>query len=118
MLAWLKGVDDADLHLSAVTLGEIQAGIAITREGDEAKAAKIEAWLEQVAQTFNVLAMDARAFRAWARLMHRRSDERIEDAVIAATALAHNLTVVTRDVRDFETLGVAPMTRSRAERAG
>jgi hypothetical protein len=107
VLAWLRSVDDADLHLSAVTVGEIQAGIEITREQDEAKAAEIEAWLEQVAQTFNVLSMDARAFRTWARLMHRQSDELIEDAMIAATAITHNLTVVTRNVRDFETLGVA-----------
>jgi hypothetical protein len=107
VLAWLRSVDDADLHLSAVTVGEIQAGIEITREQDETKAAEIEAWLEQVAQTFNVLSMDARAFRTWARLMHRQSDELIEDAMIAATAITHNLTVVTRNVRDFETLGVA-----------
>jgi hypothetical protein len=107
VLAWLRSVDDADLHLSAVTVGEIQAGIEITREQDEAKAAEIEAWLEQVAQTFNVLSMDARVFRTWARLMHRQSDELIEDAMIAATAITHNLTVVTRNVRDFETLGVA-----------
>ena len=107
VLAWLASVDDADLHISAVTIGEIQAGIEITRELDNAKAASIEAWLEQVAGTFNVLAMDARAFRRWARMMHRRSDPMIEDAMIAATAEIHNLTVVTRNVRDFEGLGVA-----------
>jgi toxin FitB len=106
VLAWLDSVDDADLHLSAVTIGEIQAGIEITRQQDAAKAAEIEAWLEQVAGTFNVLAMDARAFRTWARLMHGRSDDLIEDAMIAATADVHNLTVVTRNVRDFEGLGV------------
>jgi toxin FitB len=106
VLAWLDSVDDADLHLSAVTIGEIQAGIEITQEQDAAKAAEIEAWLEQVAGTFNVLPMDARTFRAWARLMHGRSDDLIEDAMIAATADVHNLTVVTRNVRDFEGFGV------------
>lgn len=106
VLAWLKEIDDADLNLSAVTIGEIQSGIEITREQDEEKAAEIEAWLEQVAQTYNVLPMEARAFRAWARLMHRRSDRLIEDAMIAATAKVHDLTVVTRNVRDFAHFGV------------
>jgi predicted nucleic acid-binding protein len=106
VLAWLRSVADADLHLSAVTIGEIQAGIEISRERDPAKAAEIEAWLEQVAQAYNVLGMDARAFRCWARLMHRRSDHLIEDAMIAATAVVHNLIVVTRNARDFEPFGV------------
>jgi predicted nucleic acid-binding protein len=109
VVAWLESVADADLHLSAVTIGEIQAGIEITREQDESKALEIEAWLEQVAQTFNVLDMDARAFRAWARLMHRRSDEIIEDAMIAATATVHDLVVVTRNVRDFKDLAVSTL---------
>lgn len=106
VLAWLENVDDGDLHLSAVTIGEIQAGIEITREQDPDKAAEIEAWLELVAETYNVLSMDARTFRSWARLMHRRSDHQIEDAMIAATAAVHNLTVVTRNLRDFKDLGV------------
>jgi predicted nucleic acid-binding protein len=106
VVAWLESVGDKDLHLSAVTIGEIQAGIEITREQDRDKAAEIEAWLEQVAETYNILSMDARTFRSWARLMHRRSDRLIEDAMIAATAAVHNLTVVTRNVRDFEDLGV------------
>ena len=106
VVAWLEGVADAELHLSAVTLGEIQAGVLITREQDPAKAGEIEAWLELVAGTWNVLAADGRVFRAWARLMHRRSDELIEDALIAATAAVHGLTVVTRNLRDFEPFGV------------
>lgn len=106
VLAWLEGVADADLHLSAVTIGEIQAGIEMTREQDVAKAAEIEAWLEQVAQTYNILDMNAEVFRAWARLMHRKSGEIIEDAMIAATATVHGLTVVTRNIRDFEGLNV------------
>jgi predicted nucleic acid-binding protein len=106
VVAWLRAAADASLYLSAVTIGELQAGIEIAREQDAAKAAEIEAWLDRVAETYNVLAMDAPTFRHWARLMHRRSDQLIEDAMIAATALVHDLTVVTRNVRDFTALGV------------
>lgn len=65
VVSWLESVADADLHLSAVTLGEIQAGVEITREQDAVKAAEIEAWLELVAGTWNVLAADGRVFRVW-----------------------------------------------------
>ena len=107
VLAWLESLDDAQLYLSVVTLGEIQAGIELTREQAPEKASEIEAWLEQVAQAYNVLPVDAACFRAWARLMHRQSDTLYEDAMIAATANVHGLTVATRNVIDFHALGVS-----------
>jgi predicted nucleic acid-binding protein len=101
VLAWIETIDDADLHLASVTIGEIQAGIELTREQDAAKAGEIELWLDQVSNSFNILSMDARAFRCWAQLMHRQSDTLYEDAMIAAIAKGHHLTVVTRNVSDF-----------------
>lgn len=106
VIAWVESVRDEHLHISAVTLGELQAGVEITREQDPAKAGAIETWIEQVEQTWNVLPMDGRTFRVWARLMHGRADVLLEDAMIAATAMVHNLIVVTRNVRDFEPLDV------------
>ncbi|WP_094560379.1 type II toxin-antitoxin system VapC family toxin [Synechococcus sp. 8F6] len=106
VLAWLHSVHDADLHLASVTLGEIQAGIELTREQDPAKAAEIEQWLVQVSCTYNILPMDGAAFRCWAQLMHRQSDTLYEDAMIAAIARVHQLTVVTRNEADFSRFGV------------
>lgn len=107
VIAWLQSTDDTQLFLSAVTIGEIQAGIELTREQDAAKAAEIEAWLELVADTYNILPMNAAIFRCWARLMHRQSDTLYEDAMIAATAQVNGLTVVTRNVANFKALGVS-----------
>jgi toxin FitB len=106
VVAWVQAKADSDLFLSAVTIGEIQAGIEITREQDVEKAQSIERWLDQVAASYNVLTMDAEVFRVWAKLMHRQSNTVIEDAMIAATAQLHKLTVVTRNVADFERFGV------------
>lgn len=102
VIAWIETMADADLYLSAVTLGEIQAGIEITREQDAKKAAEIEAWADQVAAAYNILPLDSATFRLWATLMHRQLNTVYEDAMIAATALVHKLTVVTRNVGDFE----------------
>ncbi len=116
VLAWLRDADEAALHLSAVTLAEIQAGIELTRAQDAAKAQEIEAWLDALAASLQVLPMDGPTFRAWARLMHRRSDTLYEDAMIAATAQVHRLTVVTRNVADFKALGVPVLNPFAAAR--
>jgi predicted nucleic acid-binding protein len=107
VVAWLQSTNNADLHLASVTLGEIQAGIEITRDQDPVKAEEIERWLDQLSGSFNLLPMDGAAFRCWAQLMHRRSDTLYEDAMIAAIARVHNLTVVTRNGADFQEFGVA-----------
>ncbi|MEC8885616.1 MAG: type II toxin-antitoxin system VapC family toxin [Pseudomonadota bacterium] len=106
VVAWVQSMEDKDLFLSAVTIGEIQAGIEITREQDTIKAEQIEQWLDLVACSYNVLPMTADIFRIWAKLMHRRSDTLYEDAMIASTAKQHHLTVVTRNTADFKDFGV------------
>jgi len=116
VLAWLDRERNRDLFLSAVSFGEIQAGIEITREQDSARAVELEAWAGQIIGDWKILPMDTVTFRIWAKLMHRRSDALIADAMIAATALQHQLIVVTRDVRDFRHFDVEvlnPFTGSR-----
>src|SRR3546814_19340219 len=91
-----KAHEEADLYRSAVTLGESQAGIEITRTQDPLRAAQIEAWADELASVWNILSADVASFRLWAKLMHRQPDHLYEDALIAATAQIHNLTEIGR----------------------
>jgi len=106
VLAWLHGVSSRDIHVSAISIGELQSGVEMTRDQDPARAAELEEWLERVSAAYNVLPADVQVFRCWARLMHHKSRALIEDAMIAATAQVHDLTLVTRNVRDFHGCGV------------
>lgn len=106
VVAWLESVEERSLYVSAVTIGEIQAGIELTRDQDARKAKEIENWLDLLENACNVLPMDVAAFRLWAKMMHRKSDTLYEDAMIAAIAAVHDLTVVTRNVSDFKAFSV------------
>jgi predicted nucleic acid-binding protein len=106
VLAWLASVDEKDLYLSSLSLGEIQRGIEITRQQDVAKAQSLELWLDQLANSLEVLVLDAEVMREWARMMHRQSNTLSEDAMLAATARVHGLQMITRNTADFEVLGV------------
>lgn len=116
VVAWVKKIPEESLFVSAITLGEIQAGIEITRGQQPDKAEEIEQWLNGVAETYNVLAADAAVFRRWALLMHGRNDHHLEDALIAATALVRDLTVATRNTDDFKPFGVSLINPFRTAR--
>jgi len=106
VIAWLSGTAPDQVFISAVTLGELQAGVENARQQDTGRAELIESWIDRVAASYNVLPMDGSAFRCWGKLMHGKPAELMADAMIAATAAVHNLTVVTRNLSDFERLGV------------
>jgi toxin FitB len=106
VIAWITGLRSDQLYLSAVTIGELQAGIERTRSQDAAKAREIEGWVDRLEESYQVLPMDARCFREWARLMQRKPNHLLEDVMIAATARVHQLELATRNERDFELLGV------------
>ena len=93
-------------------VGEIRKGIEqLRRRNDSQQVAALEVWLQSVVREFGdrVLAVDAEVAEAWGRLYYNNdiSDGNAIDALLAATAQVHDLTLVTRNTRDFEGLGVA-----------
>jgi predicted nucleic acid-binding protein len=99
--------DDADLYLSVVTIGEIRRGVELIRHrGDKPQATRLENWLDDVLLEFgpHVLAVDEEIGQLWGRLRVPHPEHAL-DKLIAATALIHDLTVVTRNVDDFAGTG-------------
>jgi toxin FitB len=106
VVAWLETLRVEQIVLSAVTIGELQTGVELTRRQDPAKSSEIESWLTLVEMSYVFVSMDTACFREWSRLMAGKPDTLREDAMIAATARVHGFKVATRDEEDFRQLGV------------
>ena len=105
---WIAATPTDRLHVSVLTLGEIEQGIARVRgRGDRNQASALERWLRDVQAGFEdrVLPVTLPVAAAWSRQQYTRPLPVI-DALLAATARVHDLTVVTRNVKDFELTGV------------
>ena len=106
VVAWLADLREEQAFISAVTMGELQAGIELARRQNPEKASEIELWVDQLANSYQILPMDTASFREWGRLLHGKWDHLIEDGMIAATARTHSLIVATRNEDDFRQLNV------------
>jgi len=107
VVAWIRQVAAADFYLSVVTIGEIELGIARQRVGNPGFAQDLTAWLEVTLRAYGerILPLTVGIARRWGRLAAQLGNKQL-DLAIAATALEHGLTVVTRNVSDFEPTGV------------
>ena len=107
MVRWLQAQRTADLYLSAVTVGEIERGIARQQRRAPSFARELSLWLDRVLAWYadRILDVDVPTARRWGRLSGDLGHDRA-DLIIAATALEHGLTVVTRNVKHFEPTGV------------
>jgi toxin FitB len=105
---WIEATPPDRLHVSVLTLGEIEQGIARVRgRGDRRQASALERWLRDVETGFEdrILPVTLPVAAAWGRQQHAQPIPVI-DALIAATARVHGMTVVTRNIKDFELTGV------------
>ena len=105
---WADRVDAADLYLSVISIQELAIGVLLMERRDTTQGALFRAWLDtQVLPAFagRILPVDATIALRSAEL-HVPDPQPIRDGLIAATALAHGMTVVTRNVADFERTGV------------
>ena len=107
VVAWIRNVSAADLFLSVVTIGEIELGIARQRVRNPSFAKDLADWLEVTLRAYEerILPLTVGIARRWGRLAAQLGNKQL-DLAIAATALEHGLTVVSRNVSDFEPTGV------------
>lgn len=99
---------DEALYLSVVTIGELRRGVELIRHrGDEPQAALLERWMQTILRDYKdqILALDVEAAQVWGRLRVPHPEHEL-DKLIAATALVHDLTIVTRNVRHFSAAGL------------
>ena len=104
--AWYASIADEELFLSTLVLGEIRKGVELARARDPAKAAALERWLRQVEAAFDgrVLGIDNAVSDQWGRMSAIRPIPVI-DGLLAATAVSHGLTLVTRNDRYIAGVG-------------
>ena len=100
--AWLEANADQEMFLSVITIGEIRRGIELKRSRDARGALALETWLDELklAYRHHILAVDTEIAETWGRLTSAKP-QHATDALIAATALVRELTVVTRNRRHF-----------------
>ena len=108
VVKWFERQRTADLFLSVISIGEIERGIARQRATDPGFASALADWLDRVLTLYGerIVPFDLRAARRWGSLSAALGNDSA-DLMIAATALEHGLTVVTRNVSDFEPTGAA-----------
>ena len=102
-VGWLRSVRPDAVYLSALTLGEIMRGIVLRQKSDPQTAARLAEWLERLRHdhTDRILPVTDRIALEWGRIAALRPRGDV-DGLIAATAIVHDLTLVTRNVGDFE----------------
>ena len=106
VISWLRHVEPTAVYLSVLSLGELVRGVARVRRRDEASGLRLQRWVDDLQSNFSdrILDVDREVARAWGNLATERTLPTI-DSLLAATALVHRMTLVTRNVRDVADTG-------------